>query len=92
MFGLKKLVVVATTLTALAIPSLAMADDYDHRGRDRGDDRAIAVLRAEIQRDRIELKRDEYNHRWEKARQERREIEQREARLRELMRHDSGRR
>ncbi len=88
MFGLKKIAIVATTLAALAVPSLALADDYDHGRNDfHRDDYAVAQLRAEIQRDRMELRRDMREHRWAEARQERREIEHKESRLRELLRH-----
>ena len=88
MFGFKKIAILGVTLASLAIPSLALADDHD-RGDWRGnnDDYAIAQLRAEIQRDRIELRRDRYEHRWEAARREQREIERREAQLREMLRH-----
>ena len=91
MFGLKKIAIVATTLAALAVPSLALADDHDGRG-DRRDDYAVTELRAEIQRDRLELRRDEREHRWAEARQERREIERKEARLRELLERHHDRR
>ncbi len=85
MFGLKKVIVVATSLAALAIPSLALADDYDHRDF-RRDDSAVQELRAEIARDKMELRRDLREHRWDEARREKREIERREARLEELLR------
>jgi len=85
MFGLKKVIIVATSLAALAIPSLALADDYDRRDF-RRDDSAVEQLRAEIARDRMELRRDLREHRWTEARRERREIERREARLQELLR------
>ncbi len=88
MFGLKKIAIVATTLAALAVPSLALADDYDHGRNDfHTGDYAVAQLRAEIQRDRMELRRDMREHRWAEARHERREIERKESRLRELLRH-----
>lgn len=93
MFGLKKIAIVATTLASLAVPSLALADDHDGRGDWRRDDYAVAELRAEIQRDRMELRRDMREHRWAEARHERREIERKEARLRELVeRHHDYRR
>jgi len=87
MFGFKKIAILGVTLASLAIPSLALADDHD-RGDRRGnnDDYAIAQLRAEIQRDRVELQRDRHEHRWEAARREQREIERREAQLREMLR------
>jgi len=95
MFGFKKVVAtVAVTLASIAVPSLALADDHDGwRGNNnnRNDEYSIAQLRAEIQRDRIELQRDRYEHRWAAARREMREIERREAQLRELMRHRHGR-
>ena len=93
MFGFKKVATIAVTLACLAVPSLALADDHDGwRGNDRrNDESSIARLRAEIQRDRIELQRDRYEHRWEAARREMREIERREAQLRELLRHRHGR-
>ena len=96
MFGFKKVATVAVTLACLAVPSLALADDHDGwRGgnNDRRNDEysMITRLRAEIQRDRIELQRDRYEHRWEAARREMREIERREAQLRELLRHRYGR-
>lgn len=84
MFGLNKVIIVATSLAALAIPSLALADDSDHREY-RRDDSAVEQLRAEITRDRMELRRDLREHRWAEARRERREIERREARLQELL-------
>ena len=87
MFGFKKIAVLCVTLASLAVPSLALADDHDGDRRDRNDDRAVAQLRAEIQRDRVELQRDRYEHRWEAARREQREIERREAQLREMLRH-----
>ena len=88
MFGFKKIAVLAVTLASLAVPSLALADDHDGGRRDnRNDDRAIAQLRVEIQRDRVELERDRREHRWEAARREQREIERREAQLREMLRH-----
>ena len=86
MFGFKKIAIVATTLAALAVPSLALADDYDHRDNRGNNDRAIAQLRFEIQRDKVELDRDLRAHRYAAARQEKREIERREAQLRELLR------
>lgn len=87
MFGFKKIAILGVTLASLAVPSLALADDHDDgRWRDN-DDYAVAQLRAEIQRDRIELQRDRYEHRWDAARREQREIERREAQLREMLRH-----
>jgi len=88
MFGFKKVATIAVTLASLAVPSLALADDHDgFRGNRNNDDYAIAQLRAEIQRDRIELARDRREHRWQTARREMREIERREAKLREMLRH-----
>lgn len=88
MFGFKKIAILGVTLASLAIPSLALADDHDD-GRWRGDndDYAVTQLRQEIQRDRIELRRDRYEHRWADARREQREINQREAQLRDMLRH-----
>jgi hypothetical protein len=90
MFGFKKIAILAVTLASLAIPSLALADDHD-RGDYRNDDRAVAQLRADIQRDRIELQRDRYEHRWADARRDQREIDAREAQMREMLRHRHGR-
>ena len=87
MFGFKKVAILGVTLASLAIPSLALADDDDDGRWRNNDDYAIAQLRAEIQRDRIELRRDRYEHRWAAARREMREIERREAQLREMLRH-----
>ena len=80
----KKIIAVAVTLAAVAIPSLALADndDYDHVRRD---DYAIVQLKNEIRRDRVELWRFEREHRWQQARTERREIERREAQLNRLL-------
>jgi hypothetical protein len=89
MFGFKKVVILAASLAALAIPSLASADDYDHR--ELRNDREIAQLRVEIRRDRLELDRDLRMHRWEAARRERRELDRHEARLNALLRHDGRR-
>ena len=86
MFGFKKIAVLCVTLASLAVPSLALADDHDG-GRDRNDDRAVAQLRAEIQRDHVQLDRDRREHRWEAARREQREMDRREAQLREMLRH-----
>ena len=92
MFGFKKVATIAVTLASLAVPSLALADDHDgQRDYRRNDEYSIAQLRAEIQRDRLELQRDRQQHRWEAARREMREIERREAQLRELLRHRHGR-
>jgi hypothetical protein len=85
MFAFKKMLILGATLAALAIPSLASADDYDRRDV-RRDDYAVAQLRSEIARDRIEIQRDERMHRWAEARQERRELERHEMQLRELLR------
>ncbi len=90
MFGFKKIAILGVTLASLAIPSLALADDHD-RGDYRNDDRAVAQLRAEVQRDRAGLQRDRYEHRWADARREQREIERREAQMREILRHRHGR-
>ena len=88
MFGFKKVATIAVTLASLAVPSLALADDHDGWRNDRrNDEYAIMRLRAEIQRDRIELQMDRQAHRWAAARREMREIERREAKLRELLRH-----
>jgi len=80
----KKIIAVAVTLAAVAIPSLALADndDYDHVRRD---DSAIVQLKNEIRRDRVELSRFEREHRWQQVRAERREIERREAQLNRLL-------
>ena len=95
MFGLKKIVPVLVATFALAIPSLALADDHDqnrgvdrrdeHGVVDRRDERAIAQTREEIARDRVELDRDVRLHRWAEAQRERREIERHEQQLRELL-------
>ena len=89
MFGFKKVATIAVTLASLAVPSLALADDHDGWRNDRRSDEysVITRLRAEIQRDRIELQRARYEHRWAAARREMREIERREAKLREMLRH-----
>lgn len=86
MFGFKKIATIAVTLASLAVPSLALADDRDGRWQ-QNDDYAIQQLRTEIQRDRMELARDRQEHRWADARREKREIDAREAQLRDLLRH-----
>ena len=91
MFGFKKVAILAVTLASLAVPSLALADDHDGQRDYRNDEYAIVRLRAEIQRDRMELARDRAEHRWVEARREQREIERRESQLRELLRHRHGR-
>jgi len=80
----KKIIAVAVTLAAVAIPSLALADNDDY-DRVRRDDSAIVQLKNEIRRDRVELSRFEREHRWWKVRAERREIERREAELNRLL-------
>lgn len=92
MFRSKKIIAAVVALAALTIPSLALADNDDRRDI-RRDDYAIVQLRAEIARDRVEIRRDERMHRFEEARRERRELDRREAQLRELLRdrgHDGG--
>ena len=90
MFGFKKVAgIVAITLASLAVPSLALADDHDANWR--GDDYSIARLRNEIERDRIDLQRDRNEHRWADARRDQREIDARQAQLREMLRHRNGR-
>jgi hypothetical protein len=84
MFGLKKIVPAIAALVALSIPSLALADDHGRR-EVRRDDRAVAELRAEIARDKLERARDTRMHRWGEARRERREIERHEQQLRRLL-------
>lgn len=84
MFGLEKVVAVAVALAALAVPSLALADDWGHRDVRRDEYARLERLRAQIEHDRFELARAEREHRWVEAREERREIRQHERQLREL--------
>ena len=88
MFGFKKIVTAAVAVAALAIPSLALADNDDgRRDRDVGrDNYVVEQLRAEIQRDRLELNRDLREHRWVAARREQNEIRAKQYRLNELLR------
>lgn len=88
MFGLKKVASIAVAIAALAVPSLALADDYDHREPRRDDHGMIERLRAEIRHDKLELRRDLREHRWAEARAERREIQRREWQLERLTRGD----
>jgi len=87
MFGLKKIIPVLAAVAALAVPSLALADDHDHgRSVDRRDEHAIVELRDRIARDRIDMERDLRMHRWEEARRVRREIDRTEQVLRDMIR------
>ncbi len=88
MFRSKKWVAIFAALAALTIPSLALADDHDGwRGEPRRDQAQATQLRADIARDRFEIRRDERMHRWEDARRERRDLARDEQRLMELLRH-----
>ncbi len=90
MFAFKKVFAVGAALAALAVPTLAFADDCDDHARvehvQYRDGGAIERLRNQIARERAELVRDERGHRWNEVNRDRMQIARHQRELRELTR------
>ncbi|HEY1954690.1 MAG TPA: hypothetical protein VGH28_03745 [Polyangiaceae bacterium] len=83
MLSIKKIVAIATTLAAVAVPSLALADnDYVRR-----DDYSIQQMRNQVQHDKWELARAQRQHRWADVRADRQNLQRDQWQLNRMLRH-----
>jgi hypothetical protein len=73
MFGsIKKWFAVAAAVTALAVPSLALADDHGAQRAPRRDDKVLVQVRADAGPSRVDRDRDERRAKWHHRREPKR--------------------